>query len=283
MVMKKIIIGTAGWRMEYGNSLNILSAEEISVLIKYLKSKNISSFDTASNYGDVEQILFNRLDKNALLDSKLSSFSKLNEFQELLNKKLGFPIQSLYFHDPNIFKKFSSEDIRKFIKTIRLNGFSAGFSIYNKEDIVENLQFFNKEDNKVQLPAHIFDLTMLNEILKLKLKSKNVNFRSFFARGLLFLSSKKIEDVLGNKYPEVKSGFEKTYKIPFTPENAQGLTYSLINYLASLKFGCILGLNSIKEVDYFIKKFECEGKQNIDWKRIISCSKKLIDIQEINL
>ena len=50
-----------------------------------------------------------------------------------------------------------------------------------------------------------------------------------------------------------------------------------------LKFGCIVGLNSIKEVDYFIKKFECEGKQNIDWKRIISCSKKLIDIQEINL
>mgnify|MGYP007008426616 CR=1 FL=1 len=283
MIMKKIIIGTAGWRMEYGNSHTILSKEEILALIEYLKSRNIFSFDTASNYGDVEKILFAVSGKKTLIDTKLSSFSNLDEFQILLNKKFEFPIQCLYFHDPEIFKKFSSENIKVFIKSIRQNGFSAGFSIYNKDELLENFQFFKTADNKVQLPAHIFDLTAINEVLKLKLNTENVNFRSFFARGLFFLSSDEIEGILGNKYYEVRMGFEEVYKMPFTPENAQSLSYGLINYLTNLNFGCVVGLNSIKEVNSFIKKCEYEKKRNIDWKRIISCSKKLIDIQEINL
>lgn len=281
--MKNIIIGTAGWRMKYGNSHKILSNEEISALVHHFTSINIRSFDTASNYGDVENIIFAQLGKNNFVDTKLGSFNDLNVFKKLLAQKTKLPINVLYFHDPNIFKKFSSKDLNHCISLIRQNGFTAGFSIYNKEDIVNNLQFFNSEENKIQLPSHIFDLTILNEVIKRKLKPTNVNLRSFFARGLLFLNSYKIKEILGKKYLEVKNGFEDIYKMPFTPENSQILSYSLINYLTRRNFGCIVGLNSIDEVNFFVGKFEAAKKLSLDWEKIISSSNKLIDIQEINL
>ena len=109
MVMKNIIIGTAGWRMKYGNSHKILSTEEISALIHHLKSINIRSFDTASNYGDAENILFTQLGKNNFVDTKLESFSDLNVFKKLLAQKTKLPINVLYFHDPKVFEKFSKK------------------------------------------------------------------------------------------------------------------------------------------------------------------------------
>ncbi len=283
MVMKNIIIGTAGWRMKYGNSHKILSTEEISALIHHFKSINIRSFDTASNYGDAENILFTQLGKNNFVDTKLESFSDLNVFKKLLAQKTKLPINVLYFHDPKVFEKFSSRDLNQCVRLIRQNGFAAGFSIYDKKDIVNNLQFFNAAENKIQLPSHIFDLTILDEAIKRKLKPKNVNLRSFFARGLLFLSSNKIKKILGKKYLYVKNGFEEVYNMSFTPENSQMLSYSLINYLTSRNFGCIVGLNSIEEVNFFIGKCDSAKKHSLDWEKIISCSNKLIDIQEINL
>lgn len=283
MLMKNIIIGTAGWRMEYGNSFGILSTKEITELINYLKSYKISSFDTASSYGDVEEILFSKLKKNTQIDTKLKSFDDINEFKKKFKDKLKFPIRTLYFHDPKIFEKFPSKEIKAFVKIINNKGFNAGFSIYDKQDILDNLQFFETEENKVQLPVHLFDLTVLNEVLKLKLKAENVKLRSFFARGLFFLSSEKFKKAFGRRYHKVKDGFEELYNIPLTPENAQNLSYSLINYLTSNNFGCIIGLNSIREVDFFIKKSNYAKNQNINWKKIIASSNKLIDIQEINL
>lgn len=283
MLMKNIIIGTAGWRMKYGNSLSILSTKEITALINHLKSYKIFSYDTATSYGDVEEILFSKLEKNTQIDTKLKSFDDINEFKKNLKDKLKFPIRTLYFHDPKIFKRFPSKEVQTFVKTINDEGFNAGFSIYDKEDILDNLQFFEMEENKVQLPVHLFDLTVLNKVLMAKIKAENVNLRSFFARGLLFLSSEKFKKALGEEYYEIKNGFEELYKMPLTPKNAQNLTYGLINYLTSNNFRCIIGLNSIREVNFFIKQSNAAKNQNINWKKIIASSNKLIDIQEINL
>jgi hypothetical protein len=281
--MERIIIGTASWRMEYGNSVKILTDKEVSILVQYLCSNKINSFDTASAYGDVEKILFNQINQGIKIDTKLSAFNNFEEFQELLNEKINLPINSLYFHDPNIFEKFSSKDVKKLTEAIEKNGFKAGFSIYNKETVNKNLQFFKTEENTLQAPAHILDLTMLNEIFKLELKAKNVNFRSFFARGLFFLNDKEIEEILGKNYHSIKNGFEDTYGMSFTSENAQNLSYSLINFLADLNFGCVVGLNSVTEINFFLKKCSVAHKLNINWHKIISSSEKLIDIQKIQL
>ena len=52
MGMKRIIIGSAGWRMKYGNSHRILSPEEISKLIVYLDSKNINDDSLGIKFGN---------------------------------------------------------------------------------------------------------------------------------------------------------------------------------------------------------------------------------------
>ena len=283
MGMKRIIIGSAGWRMKYGNSHRILSPEEISKLIVYLDSKNINCIDTASAYGDVEKIIFSKIYPDFKIDTKLSTFSSFKEFQALLDKKIDLPIESLYFHDPEIFNNFSAQAVQSFIDAVNKKGFNAGFSIYGKKDIRQNIKFFMNKPNKLQAPAHILDLSILNEVIKLKLSPANINFRSFFARGLFFLEDERIKMALGAKYPKISLNFESLFGIPFTSINAQKISYSLINYITDLDFGCVIGLNTIEEIDSFTKNCRAAREQNLDWSKIITNSNKLIDIQEIKL
>jgi hypothetical protein len=88
---------------------------------------------------------------------------------------------------------------------------------------------------------------------------------------------------LGAKYPKISLNFESLFGIPFTSINAQKISYSLINYITDLDFGCVIGLNTIEEVNFFTKSCIAAREQNLDWSKIITNSNKLIDIQEIKL
>lgn len=281
MFMKNIIVGTAGWRMPYGNSPSILSEDGIWSLIKFLKKNNINHLDTASSYADAEKIIFNLTDSTFKIDTKIQTFSDKEEFKSLLDEKCDLNINTLYFHDPDIFKRFDSSSIKMFISKINDCGFKAGFSLYD-QSLFECIDFFNSK-NTLQGPVHLFDLTFAKNVIEMKCNPENTYFRSFFARGLFFMEDNYIKDVLGKDYNKVKSNFENQYNANFSSKNLLALTHSMIRYLFKKGYGCVLGMNSSSEVKNFLRKMKLSQFDDFEWESTIMNAKKIIDIQQINL
>ncbi len=281
MCMKSIIVGTAGWRMPYGNSASVLSEENIASLIKFLKNNNIRHLDTASNYADTERIIFNLADPLLKVDTKIQTFSSKEDFNLLLKEKRNLNIDTLYFHDPDIFKKFNSKTINRFVAEINDCGFKAGFSVYD-QNLIEYRDFFIS-NNTLQGPVHLFDLTFAKSMIEMKCNNDNTYLRSFFARGLFFLEDSVIQDILGKNFDVVKNKFENQYNINFNSRNLLALTYSMIGYLLNCGYKCVIGMNSSSEVKNFLSEIKLSKFDDFEWESTIMNSKKIIDIQQINL
>ena len=56
--MENIILGSAGWRIKYGNNKNILSKIELKNFLKEISQIGINHIDTAPAYGDAENLIF---------------------------------------------------------------------------------------------------------------------------------------------------------------------------------------------------------------------------------
>ena len=281
MFMKNIIVGTAGWRMPYGNSPTILSEDKIWSLIKFLKKNNINHLDTASSYADAEKIIFNLTDSTFKIDTKIQTFSDKEEFKLLLDEKCDLNINTLYFHDPDIFKRFDSSSIKMFVSQINDCGYKAGFSLYD-QSLFDCIDFFNSK-NTLQDPVHLLDLTFVKNVIEMKCIPENTYLRSFFARGLFFMEDKYIKDVLGKNYNEVKRNFENQYNANFSSKNLLALTHSMIGYLLKQGYGCVLGMNSSSEVKNLLRKIKLSQFDDFKWESTIMNAKKIIDIQQINL
>ena len=279
--MKNLIVGSAGWRAPYGTDHSILEIDKIKELIKFIEKNKFRSIDTAPGYADSELLIL-KFVKELKISTKIKTFLDSNNFNNALEKINSKRINILYFHDPDLIKKFKISEISNFINKIIDKGYAPGFSFYDLESLKE---IDTRLDFKAiyQVPLNIFDLKFLKFVSDSEISRKKIIFRSLFSRGLIFLNQDQVKLIFGKDYEKTKKDFESFYKIPFEKKSMEILTYSLIKYITAKGHDLIVGLNSISEINYFIKNVADASENDFDWSSLVSCSKTINKIEDLNL
>ncbi len=223
--MNKLALGTVQFGIPYGisNVHGQVSETEITKILDLACELGISILDTASLYGNSEELLgkfvkgrFNLISKikevpenqnwsaeslNDWLEKEINiSLKKLN-CNQLYAYLLHRPLDLLNYNDLKYFE--SLEKLKDLGKTSKI-----GFSVYTPNDL-EQLYSLYKPD-LVQLPMNVIDCEFLKSGWMDILKEDNVEIhvRSIFLQGLLLMS---LEDQI-LKFPTYSDIWEKWHK-----------------------------------------------------------------------
>lgn len=284
--MENIILGSAGWRNKYAGKDCILSRAEIRTLLLEIIDSGIRHIDTAPSYGDAEEIILKWTDKSIRIDTKLDKFNSLKDLHSKL-KRLGRSINrvhTIYFHDPEIMQKNSSNELLKYYEEIKNRGCNIGFSLYDLESLEIAYKLFpNNYDVLFQLPINLLDLKFIKFILENNIELDRIVARSIFSRGLIFLDDSQIPSCFPNNYFKVKELFEKFYQKPFRQKSLYELTFSLIRFFHKRKIKTLLGVNTIEEIHSIIKNSQKKFTVNFEWDDMIQQSKTISKIEDLVL
>ena len=221
-MISRLTLGTAQLGMDYGiaNKAGKPSKEKAFKILRKAFELGINSIDTASAYGDSEQLIGNFLAINPVcrdrvfITTKLPSMSKLGiENQEVTNfvekaarasfKKLGVRISNFMLHDFHDLQY--GNVLEKSLIKLKQSGIidHVGVSIYEPEEAESIMQY--KIFDTIQLPINLLDHRFLkNNLLKrLKARGFTVFARSVFLQGLLTMNPANIPKNLS----EVKNYF----------------------------------------------------------------------------
>ena len=198
----KIGLGSAQWGMDYGiSNFNGQSKEkEIKEIISYSEKCDINMIDTASNYGNAEEIIGKLSNSKSKIITKTPHFNNkyltksdgktiISTFLKSLKNLNRSSIYCLLIHNYNDLFKKGSENLVESLYELKNKKLveKIGISIYSNCDIEEILKRICPDI--VQLPLNIFDQRLLNDgtIELLKSKGIEIHARSIFLQGLLLM------------------------------------------------------------------------------------------------
>ena len=215
MNLNKLVVGSAQFGSKYGisNKVGVVSQKEVVSILKECEKQDISSLDTASNYGIAEKVIGNamkRIDNyNWKIITKINdSESDVSEQIRIARSKLKYPINTVLAHSSELYmKKIQSQLFENKLKG-EIKKF--GVSLYTKDEIIEVLGSEILPDI-IQLPLNILGNGLYkNGILKKINKKKiEVHARSVFLQGLFYLS----KDVIKKNFSEAGPPLRKLNKI----------------------------------------------------------------------
>ena len=212
--LSKFTLGTVQLGMKYGiaNRSGKPDMEKAFKILQAAISSGINSFDTASLYGNSEEVLgkffssetyrTNNVSKNGLplFTTKFKVAFEDNLSDTAIEKQIfGYAEQSLErlkIKEIPIYMLHNAKDMTQYgkivpdtLRKLKRQGLikKAGVSVYHPEEVEEML----KDDlyEAVQLPMNLFDQRMISSGILKKLKMDNiiVFIRSVFLQGLFFL------------------------------------------------------------------------------------------------
>jgi aryl-alcohol dehydrogenase-like predicted oxidoreductase len=254
----KLIIGTAQFGLNYGinNIIGKTREKDVFSILDYAFENGIHQIDTASAYGDAEEIIGRYFKESKSEKWKVTTkFSFVNEknmtdsLEDSLHKLSVNVIDTVLFHsynDYNIYKDQLSEFNEK-NKNKHYN--FLGVSVYTNEEIEKIL-----DDNNidvVQAPYNLLDNSTRrgNVFSKLKRKNKKIQVRSVFLQGLFFMKSDQRPINLYHLKQPLEKLIElcKRYSLSM---HQLALIYVLQN---SLIDGALIGVDSHEQL---VKNFE---------------------------
>lgn len=205
-IHNKLCVGTVQLGQSYGPQKNkkIISLNELSKFVSYLKKNKIRYIDTALNYNFDKRIKDLNL---SLKDFKvITKIQSPNKFKTCYEKKIIFEIKkmlsnlriksfyAILLHDSKDLKK---SDYLKFLSLVRLLKKMKltkyyGISIYSQIEFY-NFRKYGKPEI-VQGQLNIFDQSLLKRNFLKKLKRDGIKFhaRSIFLQGLLTTNISKL-------------------------------------------------------------------------------------------
>lgn len=206
----KIGLGTVQFGLPYGisNKEGQTPVQEAKNILNLARKKNIDVVDSASAYGNAEEVLGN----NNLQDFKVvSKFMPPSPGEKIIDqleqslRKLRLP--SLYgylAHRPLDLLKFSNHwnELKNFKEEGKVE--KIGFSL-NEPEEMELLLNSGFLPDLVQVPYNYFDRRFDKYIKELKEKGCEIHARSVFLQGLFFMKPRD----LSNFFDEVKPYLEK--------------------------------------------------------------------------
>lgn len=240
--VKKIIIGTAQFGLDYGisNQDGITPELEQKNLLDYASSIGITKIDTAQGYGHAEESLGRYPSLNQFqVITKISPFrsgqikNQINESLEKLNRD---HIEGILFHN----SKEVSEEVIDELNLIKADGLvkKIGVSIYDEGEFDKIKEVFTPDI--IQLPLNIFDREKLESgfLDRLKKEQVEIHTRSLFLQGLLFIEPDKLDPYFSPIVDHLKSFHQNCADLGITP------------ITAALSF-----MSEIEQIDHFVMGF----------------------------
>ena len=193
-MLNKLALGTVQFGLDYGvtNLSGQVAIGEVKNILDYAKEKSIDTLDTASGYGNSEQVLgevgvnnYRIITKTTPLKNGIDGVIK-GFYQSLDYLNVG-QVDGLLIH--NI---FDTKERQFSILLDRLNELKKeglikkiGFSTYTPEQVdflLENFDF-----DLIQVPFNVFDTRLVEggQLKALKKKSVEIHARSVFLQGVL--------------------------------------------------------------------------------------------------
>jgi len=234
----KLALGSAQFGLNYGinNKKGKVPKEEVFKILEHASKKEIDTIDTASGYGDSEEIIGEFIQKNSHKCHNLRIISKLSSdeegeaeslFKESLKKLNSGKVYGYLIHD---FQQFLEKpEIWSILKKLKQENKAEkiGFSLYypkEAEYILEN----NIDIDIIQSPYSVFDQRFSKIFSLLKEKGVEIHVRSVFLQGLVF---KKPDELTGN-FIDIKNKILSLHSISEEidiPLNALCLNFAILN------------------------------------------------------
>ncbi len=205
----KIGLGTVQFGVDYGvsNKDGKTPAAEVAAILAAADELKVRVLDTASLYGDSEQVLGNCLPAAAGFDivTKTPQFAKpvldaddaerlRQVFYESLTKLNCDSVYGLLIHRADDLFVPGGERLMAALTGLKQQGLVAkiGVSVYDSAQIDQILQRFDID--LVQLPISVLDQRLLvsGHLQKLKSAGVEVHARSVFLQGLLLMDVSEI-------------------------------------------------------------------------------------------
>ena len=192
--MNKLALGTVQFGLDYGitNSTGKVQIREVASILEYAKEKNINVLDTASGYGNSEEVLgkiginhFQIVTKTTSINNGIDKV--IESFYQSLKNLNQQKIDGLLIHNTEEVKNEKFDVFFKELTRLKQQGLidKIGFSTYTPEQIdflLENFDF-----DLIQVPFNVFDTRLLQggQLKRLKNKGIEIHARSVFLQGIL--------------------------------------------------------------------------------------------------
>jgi aryl-alcohol dehydrogenase-like predicted oxidoreductase len=193
----KICLGTAQFGLDYGisNKSGKVAKNEVFKILEYVCKEGIKSLDTAHSYGASEEVIGDFIQDRKCEFKITSKLPAINKFEEADIKKLFFSsLERLKINKIHAYLIHKFDDFMKYekmwfvLESLKKEGLiqKLGFSLYWPQELDLILEKKINFDI-VQVPFSIFDRRFENYFKKLKDSGVEINIRSVFLQGLVFL------------------------------------------------------------------------------------------------
>ena len=233
----KIALGTVQFGLDYGvtNRDGQVTIEEVESILNFAKINGIDTLDTASRYGNSEQVLgdagvdgYQIVTKTVSLKNDVNGVIKgFYQSLENLNQKA---VDGLLIHDINEVNDKEFNRLFERLDELKQQGLvnKIGFSTYVPEQVdflLENFDF-----DIIQLPLNVFDNRLIQggQLKALKDRNIEVHARSIFLQGVLLNF-----DNLSGYFSIWKEQFD-TYEAMVSDRGLSLLEYAL-NFVLNIK------------------------------------------------
>jgi hypothetical protein len=199
----RLMIGTANFGANYGigNGGKKVSIEEIAKIVKFAEYSGVLGFDTASAYGESEEILGQMGVQESKIITKIPAFaSDCRDHDQVCSSTVNQTLEKLkisrlhgvLLHRPEQLFSKSGSDIYDAMAKLKADGFTEliGCSVYDVAELKEIHQNFGFDI--YQIPYNVLDRRFSENGVMKQLSSEGIKVyaRSIFLQGLLLLDRK---------------------------------------------------------------------------------------------
>jgi len=233
----KLALGTVQFGLDYGVSNNHgqVNSSEITAILKLAQSVGIDTLDTASVYGNSEQILGEQLSTFGDNTEKLnSSFKIVSKIPALKNDEIKInhyldqsldhlkqnQLEVVLFHQVNDlidspFNQQRFDNLMSEKKQGKIN--KVGISVYKPEQL--NYCVNHYKIDLVQLPLNCLDQRFIQTqwLEKLTKAKIEVHCRSLFLQGLLLMDISKLANYFKPYKPYLMKFYNMTKQLNVSP------------------------------------------------------------------
>jgi aryl-alcohol dehydrogenase-like predicted oxidoreductase len=287
--LSKIGLGTVQFGIDYGvsNQQGKTSPAEVMKIFEIAAANNITMIDTASTYGNSEEVIgvclptnshFNVVTKSPLFNDVSPQDGKeylIENFQKSLQRLKLDKTYGLMIHHADDLLGPCSSGIIEGLHYLREHNLvkKIGFSFYSQEQAEKIMENFIPDI--VQLPLNIFDQNFVDSGFLKQLKSNDIEIhvRSAFLQGLVFISP----DNLDPYFDFAKEHICKFHDL-LNKYNINSLKASL-SYVLDLNEvdKVILGVCNSDQLIEIIEEIKNPLVEKIDWSVVNYTNKKLTD------
>lgn len=251
---KKLGLGTVQFGMDYGiaNTFGRTSEDEVERILNFAHKNGIAYLDTASAYGEAEEVLGKNDISGFRTVSKFMPPEKGGTVEQELNKTLErLHVRSIYgylAHRPEALLKDKEQwkELRNLKETGKVK--KIGFSL-NRPEELDLLLALGMHPDLIQVPYNFFDRRFKTQMFAMKNEGCEIHTRSAFLQGLFF---KDVEE-LPNHFEVVKENIEA-----LRSEHGENLSGALLKFVFDQDFidAVIVGVNHLGQLKQNMENYK---------------------------